>query len=80
MEKRDILTMPTIAYFSGYGGIEIKGFLHNEDRVLYVQGTFAGKPTAHISRLRWNNEGMPHFHIYLKRSVRRIYLHECLRV
>lgn len=80
MEKRDILNMPTIAYFSGYGGIEIKGFLHDENLVLYVQGTFEGKPTAHTSRLRWTEDAMPYFHIYVKRSGRRVYLNSCLRV
>lgn len=48
MTKKDILKMETIAYYSGFNGLEIKGIEYGiDDHVLCVSGAWNGKPKPH---------------------------------
>lgn len=47
MTKKDILKMETIAYYSGFNGLEIKDIEYGiDDHVLCVSGAWYGKAKA----------------------------------
>ena len=75
--QQTIDNMKTVAYFSGYGGIEIKSIEYGiEDHVIFMAGTFAGKRSAHRARIYYPASGRAYFN-YLGS---RIHFDECLRV
>lgn len=74
MLRSDILRMPTVAYYSGYNGIEIKEI--KGDLVYCVSGTFSGsKRTVHMVKVHYDTD-KPYFKI----DGKRIRLDECMRV
>ena len=75
MTKKDILKMETIAYYSGFNGLEIKGIEYGiDDYVLCVSGAWNGKPKLHRLKIYYTSENA-----YIKLSGYRIPLDECIR-
>lgn len=78
MSKAEILDMPTIAYWSGLDGLEIKDIEHGiNDYVRCVSGTWYGGKSnerAHRVKIRYNKNGDP----YIVIRGYRIPLSECI--
>ena len=77
-EKNQVLESETIAYFSGYDGIEIKSIQYDiNDYVIFVSGAWTGKKQVHKSKIYYtvNDEN-----IYFRYGNNRIPLNECIRV
>ena len=75
MTKKDILKMETIAYYSGFDGLEIKGIEHDIDyHVLCVSGAWNGKPKPRRLKIYYTSENA-----YIKLHGYRIPLDECIR-
>ena len=75
MTKKDILKMETIAYYSGFNGLEIKGIEYGiDDYVLCVSGAWYGKPKPHRLKIYYTSENA-----YIKLSGEKIRLDECIR-
>ena len=67
----------SIAYFSGFGGLEIKSILFDiDDSVVFVVGAWTGSPELHKSRIKYGADGEPYF--TFKRA--HIPLAECIRM
>ena len=76
MTKKDILKMETIAYYSGFDGLEIKGIEHDIDyHVLCVSGAWYGKPKPHRLKIYYTRENA-----YIKLNGYRVPLDECIRM
>ena len=76
MNKQQIIDMPTIAYYSGLNGVEIKGIEYGiNDYVIAVSGAWGGTKTAHRVKIYYNKSGAP----YIKLYDVRIPLNECIR-
>lgn len=54
IKKSELLNMETVAYYSGFGGIEVKAI--DDDYMYCVSGTFAGKVTPHKLKIYYNSE------------------------
>lgn len=75
MKKSEILSMKTIAYYSGLNGLEIKGIEYGiNDHVLCVSGAWGGKQKPHRLKVYYTSENA---YIYLHGY--RIPLNECIR-
>lgn len=78
MSKAEILNMPTIAYWSGLDGLEIKDIEYGiNDYVLCVSGAWYGGKSnerAHRVKIRYNKNGDPYIVIH----GYRILLSECI--
>lgn len=76
MNRTEILEAPAVAYYSGWGGIEITGIIYGiNDSIEYRAPAWWGKPKAHRTRIYYNNENP-----YFKYNGHRIPLNECIRV
>lgn len=76
MKKSEILKMETIAYYSGFNGLEIKGIEYGiDDHVLCVSGAWYGKPKPHRLKIYYTSENA-----YIKLHGYRIPLDECIRM
>ena len=79
MSKSEILDMPTIAYWSGLDGLEIKDIEYGiKVYVLCVSGAWYGGKSnkrAHRVKIRYNKNGDPYIVIH----GYRIPLSECIR-
>lgn len=77
MTKREICeTRPTIAYYSGLGGIEIKEILYGIDEYVYaVLGAWCGQKTYHKVKVKYDSKGNPYFRLH----GYKILLAECIR-
>ena len=76
MTKKDILKMETIAYYSGFNGLEIKGIEYGiDDHVLCVSGAWNGKPNPHRLKVYYTSENA-----YIKLHGYRVPLDECIRM
>lgn len=74
-EKNRIKDMETIAYYSGWGGIEIKQLINGyEDYVVYVGNAWYGGSTVHRTKIYIT----PNTAYFLFRG-HRIPLDECIR-
>lgn len=77
MQKKDILKMETIAYYSGLNGLEIKYIIHGiDDYILCVSGAWGGVKKAHILKVYYPSSKSP----YIKLHGYTIRLDECIRV
>ena len=77
MTHSEIKAAPTIAYYSGLNGIEIKGIEYGiEDYILFTSNAWTGKPTAHRTKVYYTATD----NIYFKCNGYRIPLNECIRV
>lgn len=75
MTKKDILQMKTIAYYSGFNGLEIKDIEHGIDNyVLCVSGAWCGKPKPHRLKIYYTSASA-----YIKIHGYRVPLDECIR-
>ena len=75
VEKMEIKNKETIAYYSGWGGIEIKDFVYGiEDYVEYVGNAWHGGSTVHRTKI-YTTPNTAYF-IY---AGHRISLAECIR-
>lgn len=75
-EKRATITAPAIAYYSGFGGIEIKSIEYGlDDHIIFVAGAWCSNKTAHRARVYYETETP-----YFKYNGNRIPLDECIRV
>ena len=75
-EKDVILAKSTIAYYSGYAGIEIKDIEYGiEDYIIFVAGAWCSNKTVHRVKVYYGVD-RPYFKYY----GNRIYLDDCLRV
>lgn len=76
MEKKAIMDKEYFAYYSGFGGIELKEIEFGiEDYITFVAGAWCGKQSAHKSKVYYTPNGRD----YIKFNGYRIYLDECLR-
>ena len=74
-EKNNIINMKTVAYYSGYSGIEIKDITHGiEDYVIFVADAFVGKGSAHKALIKYTRKGEPYFTF----AGNRIRLDDCI--
>ncbi len=76
-EKNGVLILPCIAYYSGFGGIEIKniGYDCGETYIIYVAGAWCSNKTVHHTRIYHTLKGKAYF---LYKGI-RIPLNECMR-
>lgn len=76
-EKIEVLAQPSIAYYSGFGGTELKSIEYGiNDAVVYVVGAWCSKPEVHKSRIYYKPNGDAFF--TYKGS--RISLSDCIRM
>ena len=74
-EKQKYEQMRTIAYWSGYDGLEVKKFEHGfEDYCIVVANTFGGKPRS-VHKLKIHYDTHPNIRL----NGRRWYFDECIR-
>lgn len=71
-EKNEIINAETIAYYSGFGGIEIKSI--DGDFVVFVSGTWCGKKSVHRAKVYYSTRDF-----YFLYNGNRIKFGECLR-
>lgn len=76
-EKNGVLSLPAMAYYSGFGGIEIKSIVLYDmiDYVVFVAGAWCSSKTAHRKRIYYTHSGNDYF---LYKGI-RIHLNECVR-
>lgn len=73
LEKEFWVNEPALAYYSGYGGVEIKRVYHGFNKyVIVVSNAWYGKPSVHKVKVY---DGFKPFFIVDKH---RIYLEECI--
>ena len=76
MTRDAILTVPAVAYYSGYGGIEIVNIINGiNDYVEYRAPAWYGKPKAHRTKIYYNDK-----HAYFEYHGHRISFDDCIRV
>ena len=76
MAKKEICqSNETVAYYSGWGGIEIKEFEYGiEDYIYYVANAWYSPKTYHKSKVYYDSD-IPYF----KYNNHKIPLNECIR-
>lgn len=76
-EKNGVLILPCIAYYSGFGGIEIKNICYDcgETYIIYVAGAWCSNKTVHRTKVYYTIGGNDYF-LY---KGNRIPLNECIR-
>lgn len=76
MKKSEILSMKSIAYYSGCGGLEIKHIEYDIDDYLYcVSGAWVGKLVPHKLKIYSDREGE-----FVKLHGCKISLNDCIRM
>lgn len=74
-EKKKYMEMPTIGYYSGFGGIEIKGIEYGiEDHVIFVANSMAGKRSVHRAMIHYTDK-----HTYFRFAHNMISFEEIIR-
>ena len=74
-EKKAILDAACIAYYSGFGGIEIKEIEYGiNDYITYTAGAWTSQKTAHKSKVYYDSEN-----VYFRYHNNRIKLSDCIR-
>lgn len=77
MTKKEALTAPAVAYWSGLNGVEIKAIEYGiDDHIMCVSGAWSGKRKAHRLKVRYTKKGVG----YMLLHGYRIRLDECIRV
>lgn len=75
-EKAAILEKSTIAYYSGFSGIEIKAIEYGiEDYAIFVAGAWCSAKSVHRAIIKYTTSGNPYF---CYKGI-RIPLNECIR-
>lgn len=76
MKKNDILNMPSIAYYSGLNGVEIKHIEYGiNDYIFCVSGAWNGKNKPHKLKIYYDCSGD-----YIRLHGYKIPLSECIRM
>lgn len=75
-EKENYMNKDSIAYYSGFGGIEIKTIEYGiNDSVIFVSGAWCSNKSVHKARIYYgNNKTYFHYGNY------RIPFDECIRM
>lgn len=74
--KLEWLQHKTIAYYSGFGGIEIKDLEYDTDTyIIYVAGVWCSNKTVHRVKIYYTDIGIAYF----KHKGIRIKLSECIK-
>lgn len=74
-EKNDAIIMKAFAYYSGFGGLELKKIEYGiDDYIIYTDGAFTGKKTAHKSKV-YNDSNGAYFRYYNN----KIRFSDCIR-
>lgn len=80
MKKNTAFSLPSIAYYSGLNGLEIKRIIHGmDDYILCVSGCWYGgekAKKAHCVKVEYTKTGKAFFRVY----GYRIPLDECIRM
>lgn len=80
MTNREIISLPSVAYYSGLNRLEIKCIEYGEtDRVLCVSGCWYGgekAKQAHRVKIQYTRTGRAFFRVY----GYRVPLDECIRI
>lgn len=80
MKTAEIINLPSIAYYSGFNGLEIKRIIYGcDDFVVCVSGSWHGgveAKKAHCVKIEYTRSGKPFFRVY----GHRIPLDECIRM
>jgi len=75
MRKSEYKDNKSVAYYSGFAGIEIKGIEYGiEDYVIFVAGAWNGNSSVHRSKIYYGNRD------YFKYRGVRIHFDECIRM
>lgn len=75
-ERHEIIAAPAVAYFSGFGGLEIKEISYGiEDEVKFVVGAWCGQKEPFCATIKYDNSGAAYF------TYRRnkIFFGDCVR-
>ena len=77
MSKKEIcLNNPSVAYYSGFNGLEIKKTEYGvEDYVYCVSGSWNGKPKYHKLKIYYSSNGD-----YVRLHGYKVPLNECIRM
>ena len=66
----------SVAYYSGYNGVEIKEILYGiDDYVVFVSGVWNGNSKLHKSKIHYESDRP-----YFRYGNQRIHWDECLRM
>lgn len=80
MTNREIISLPSVAYYSGLSGLEIKCIEYGvNDRVLCVSSAWYGGEKAkrvHRVRIQYTRTGRA----FIRVNGWRVYLDECIRM
>lgn len=77
IEKLQVLKAPTIAYWSGCGGVEIKNIEYGiNDYVVFVAGAWSNKKTVHKARIYYTDNER----VYFRYNNYTIHFDDCIRV
>ena len=78
MSKKEIcLSNETFAYYSGFGGVELRHVEYDiEDYIYCVSGAWCSKKSYHKLKVYYSSNG----NNYIKINGIRIPLNECIRV
>lgn len=77
LEKMEALAQPSIAYYFGFGGIELKRIEYGIDNyIIFVAGAWSDKPEIHRSRVYYTAKG----NNYIMYRGCRISLSDCIRM
>lgn len=76
MSKKEICSqLPSVAYYSGFGGLEIKKIEYGIDDYIYcVSGAWTGKKSYH--KLKVYYDDVP----YIKLHGYKVLLNECIKM
>lgn len=77
MASKSRFTGAPVAYYSGFGGLEVYGIVYDiDDTVLFTLNAWHGRVSYHSARVRYNAHG----DAYFLAAGQRVYLRECLRI
>lgn len=75
LEKMEVLNSKSIAYYSGFGGLEIKSIEYSIDNhVVFVAGAWCSNKSVHKAVIHYGNR--PYFNY----NGVRVPLDECIRM
>lgn len=73
-EKQKYISADTVAYYTGCSGLAIKKIEYGiDDYIIFTDGNFCGKQTAHRAKVYYANRPYFRYHDYT------IHLDECIR-
>ena len=79
MKKSDIMTMKSIAYYSGFSGLEIKHIEHGINDYIYcVSGCWGAKSQQKPHKLKINYDR--HGNAFVRLHGYKVPLNECIRM